>query len=46
MHFPVGHGSEQQSAGCPPRFGPRLPAEVIAGTRDKYFATLKNLLGA
>ncbi|MDP3073248.1 MAG: phosphoribosylaminoimidazolesuccinocarboxamide synthase [Opitutaceae bacterium] len=25
--------------------GPRLPAEVIARTRDKYLAALKNLLG-
>jgi phosphoribosylaminoimidazole-succinocarboxamide synthase len=26
--------------------GPRLPTEVIARTRDKYLAALKNLLGA
>jgi phosphoribosylaminoimidazole-succinocarboxamide synthase len=26
--------------------GPRLPAEVIARTREKYLAALKNLLGA
>jgi phosphoribosylaminoimidazole-succinocarboxamide synthase len=25
--------------------GPRLPAEVIAKTRDKYLAALKNLIG-
>ncbi|MBL9200444.1 MAG: phosphoribosylaminoimidazolesuccinocarboxamide synthase, partial [Opitutaceae bacterium] len=25
--------------------GPRLPAEVIARTRDKYLAALRNLLG-